>query len=187
MDKAAFNDYLEKRYYDQLKYYSSSSKKNQKRYKNIQWILIILSTVTTILAALPRTDHFDFKYLIVVTAALVTILTSGLKTFQYQELWVNYRSFAEQLKPEIYYYNFSVGDYGKEGTDKESLFVSRVEQILSKEHTEWPAVKKTSDQNNPQQQQEQVNNNPEPPADENQSEQPDDSEQSVTSPAPATP
>lgn len=185
MDKVAFNDYLEKRYYDQLKYYSSSSKKNQKRYKNIQWILIILSTVTTILAALPKTDHFDFKYLIVITAALVTILTSGLKTFQYQELWVNYRSFAEQLKPEIYYYNFSVGDYGKEGTDKESLFVSRVEQILSKEHTEWPAVKKLSDLDTPQQQ-EQVNKNTEPPADVNQSDQPDDSEQTIT-PAPTTP
>ena len=149
MDKTDFANYLEKRYYDQLNYYSSSAKKNQRRYKNIQWILIILSTITTILAALPRTDHFDFKYLIVVTAALVTILTSGLKTFQYQELWVNYRSTAEQLKPEIYYYNFNVGDYGKAGADKESLFVSRVEQILSKEHTEWPAVKKLSENPNP--------------------------------------
>ena len=182
MDKAAFNDYLEKRYYDQLKYYSSASKKNQKRYKNIQWILIILSTVTTILAALPSTDHFDFKYLIVVTAALVTILTSGLKTFQYQELWVNYRSTMEQLKPEIYYYNFGVGDYGKPGADKECIFVSRVEQILSKEHTEWPAVKKLKDQETQQQQQQEDPGkvNAEPPADVNQSQEPDVSDQPAT-------
>ena len=159
MDKATFNEYLEKRYYEQLKYYDSSSKKNQKRYKNIQWILIILSTVTTILAALPKTEHFDFKYLIVISAALVTILTSGLKTFQYQELWVNYRSTMEQLKPEIYYYNFGVGDYGKPDADKECIFVSRVEQILSKEHTEWPAVKKQKEQDSQQQQQSQVTAN----------------------------
>ena len=152
MDKATFNEYLEKRYYEQLSYYDFSSKKNQKRYKNIQWILIILSTLTTILAALPKTDIFDFKYLIVISAALVTILTSGLKTFQYQELWVNYRSTMEQLKPEIYYYNFAVGDYGKPGADKECIFVSRVEQILSKEHTEWPAIKKLRDQDSQQQQ-----------------------------------
>lgn len=151
MDKATFNEYLEKRYYEQLSYYDSSSKKNQKRYKNIQWILIILSTVTTILAALPKTELFDFKYLIVISAALVTILTSGLKTFQYQELWISYRSAMEQLKPEIYYYNFGVGDYGKPGTDKECLFVTRVEQILSKEHTEWPAVKNLKDQQTPEQ------------------------------------
>ena len=151
MDKATFNEYLEKRYYEQLSYYDSSSKKNQKRYKNIQWILIILSTVTTILAALPKTELFDFKYLIVISAALVTILTSGLKTFQYQELWITYRSTMEQLKPEIYYYNFGVGDYGKPGADKECLFVTRVEQILSKEHTEWPAVKNLKDQHNQEQ------------------------------------
>ncbi|RNI40151.1 DUF4231 domain-containing protein [Hanamia caeni] len=184
MDKAAFNDYLEKRYYDQLKYYSSASKKNQKRYKNIQWILIILSTVTTILAALPGTDHFDFKYLIVVTAALVTILTSGLKTFQYQELWVSYRSTMEQLKPEIYYYNFGVGDYGKPGADKECIFVSRVEQILSKEHTEWPAVKKLKEQQSQQQQEDPGKANAEPPAGVNQSQEPDVSEQPA---APANP
>lgn len=146
MDKATFNEYLEKRYYEQLSYYDSSSKKNQRRYKNIQWVLIILSTLTTILAALPKTEGFDFKYLIVISAALVTILTSGLKTFQYQELWITYRSTMEQLKPEIYYYNFGVGDYGKPAADKECLFVTRIEQILSKEHTEWPAVKNLKDQ-----------------------------------------
>ena len=74
MDKATFNEYLEKRYYEQLSYYDSSSKKNQKRYKNIQWVLIILSTLTTTLAALPKTELFDFKYLIVVSAALVIYL-----------------------------------------------------------------------------------------------------------------
>jgi len=57
----------------------------------------------------------------------------------------------EQLKPEIYYYNFGVGDYGKPGADKECLFVTRVEQILSKEHTEWPAVKNLKDQQNQEQ------------------------------------
>lgn len=175
MDKVAFNEYLEKRYYDQLNFYSASSKKNQKRYKNFQWILIILSTVTTILAALPKTDYVDFKYFIVVSAALVTILTSGLKTFQYQELWVNYRSTIEQLKPEIYYYNFGVGDYGKPGVDKESLFVSRVEQILSKEHTEWPAVKKLRDQDNNQQEKK-----PPTPAYDNQSQQGDDNGKAVS-------
>lgn len=142
MDATAFNEYLEKRYYDQLKYYEFLSAKNQKKYKNFQWTLIILSTLTTILAALPKSDKFDLQYAVVVTAALVTILTSGLKTFQYQELWVNYRATIEQLKPEIYYYNFNVWDYGQDGVDKESTFVSRVEKILNKEHDGWPAIKK---------------------------------------------
>ena len=147
MDTAAFNEYLEKRYNDQLKYYESASGKNKNRYKNFQWILIILSTLTTILAALPQ-NEFQIQYVVVATSAIVAILTAGLKTFQYQELWVNYRSTIEQLKPEIYYYNFNVGDYGQAGVDKESLFVSRVEQILNKEHDMWPVSKKIKGQSN---------------------------------------
>lgn len=153
MDTTEFNEYLKNRYFDQLNYYEKESGKNKKKYKNFQWILIIFSTLTTILAALPVIPNFDLKYIVVATAAIVTILTAGLKTFQYQELWVNYRSTIEQLKPEIYYYKFNVGDYGQEGVDKESTFVSRVEQILNKEHDVWPVSKKLRDQPDLDQQQ----------------------------------
>ncbi len=141
MDANTFAEYLEKRYQNQMDYYSKASSKNQKKYKNFQWMLIILSTLTTIMAALPR-DLFDLQYAVVLSAALVTIITSALKTFQYQELWVSYRATNEQLKPEIYYYHFNVGDYGKEGADKESIFIKHVEAILSKEHDGWPIIKK---------------------------------------------
>ena len=141
MDAVAFKEYLDKRYYDQLSYYEKTSGKNQRKYKFFQWSLIILSTLTTILAAVPRSEKFDLQYVVVISAAIVTILTSALKTFQYQELWVSYRTTIEQLKPEIYYYHFSVGDYGQAGVDKESLFVTRVEGILSKEHDAWPVFK----------------------------------------------
>ncbi len=153
MGTIAFNEYLEKRYYDQLKFYHDASGKNQKRYKTFQWVLIILSTLTTILAALPKNENFDIQFVVVLSAASVAISTAGLKTFQYQELWVNYRSTIEQLKPEIYYNNFNVGDYGLPGIDKESTFVFRVEQILNKEHDGSPAAKKLQEQSNLKEQQ----------------------------------
>ncbi len=141
MDTNVFTEYLEKRYQGQMNYYSKASASNQKKYKYFQWLLIILSTATTIMAALPH-DKFNLQYAVVASAALVTILTSALKTFQYQELWVNYRATNELLKPEIYYYHFNVGDYGKAGVDKESIFIKHVEAILSKEHDGWPIMKK---------------------------------------------
>ncbi len=149
MDPVGFNDYLDKRYFDQINYYENVADRNQRRYKNFQWILIILSTLTTIMAALPKNEIFDAQWLIVVSAATVTVLTAGLKTFQYQELWANYRSTIEQLKPEIYYYNFNIGDYGKAGVDKEKTFVSRVEKILNKEHAGWPVIKELQEQEVP--------------------------------------
>ena len=144
MDSKTFQEYLEKRYYDQLNYYEKSSGRNQKRYKNFQWILIILSALTPVLAAMDL-NSFPFNYLVIIISALVAILTTGLKTFQYQELWANYRTTCEQLKPEIHYYNFNVGPYGALGVDKEALFISRVETILDKEHQSWPPSKKNGD------------------------------------------
>jgi hypothetical protein len=151
METAAFIEYLDKRYKGQLEHYSAASRKNKKRYNNFQWILIILSTLTTILAALPPikikgTEINLLQYVVVVTAGLVAILTAGLKTFKYEELWVNHRSTTEQLKPEIYKYQFNVGGYGIPGVDKETLFVSEVEEILAKEHDSWPMYKKLKDQ-----------------------------------------
>lgn len=145
MDSATFAKYLTERYQDQLNYYEGASGKNQRKYKYFQWALIIFSTLTTILVALPKPEKFDTQYVIVGTAAIVTILTSALKTFQYQELWVTYRSTIERLKPEIYYYTFNVGDYGQSGVDKETLFVTRVEGILGKEHDAWPIYKQLMD------------------------------------------
>lgn len=144
MENTQFNEYLEKRYFNQLDYFKKASGENQKQYKNFQWILIILSTATTILASLP-TD-FGLQYYVVATAGIVTILTAGLKTFQYQELWINYRSTAEELKPQIYYYKLNIGKYGKPGTNKEALFVETIENILNKERSSWQSIKNPAEQ-----------------------------------------
>src|SRR5258705_12888386 len=101
MDKMNFEDYIENRYKDQMNYYSKTASKYQKRYKLFQWILIILSALTPVLAALNGMtwSHEDktismgtqfVQMLVVVVSSVVAILTSGLKTFQYQDLWITY-------------------------------------------------------------------------------------------------
>ena len=155
MDNATFETYLKERYNPQMDYYDGASKKYQKRYRIFQWVLIVLSAITPVIAALngfsndPHTKLTPYLSLFVVLiSSVVAILTTGLKTFNYQELWITYRTTHEKLKPEIYYYNFNVGEYGKSGVDKESLFVSRVESLLSAEHSVWPPAKKLNDTEN---------------------------------------
>jgi len=145
MEKDIFNEYVERRYKDQLNYYSKASAKNRNRYKLFQGILIVLSATTPVLAAL---DAKQMQIPVIIISGLVAVLTTGLKTFQYQELWINYRATNELLKPEIHYYHFGVGPYAEEGIDKETLFVSRVESILDKEHVNWPAAKKLEHEGN---------------------------------------
>lgn len=153
MDKANFDKYLEERYLKQMKYYSEASGKNQKKYKQFQWILIILSALTPVLAALNgiRFDSvatapvINLNILVVIVSAIVAILTSGIKTFNYQELWITYRSTYEKLKPEIHYYDFNIGPYGAMDIDKDSLFVTRIEAILDTEHNQWPPANNLKD------------------------------------------
>ncbi len=140
MESENFKEYLEKRYYDQLNYYEKTAGLNQKKYKYFQWVLIVLSALTPILAAI----EWD-KIIVIIVSAIVAILTTGLKTFNYQELWTNYRTTCEQLKPEIHYYNFHVGPYAVSDVDKESLFITRVEAMLDKERQAWPPVKNSGD------------------------------------------
>ena len=132
-----------------MAYYHRMAGKNQKKYKQFQWTLIILSAITPILAAFMERWP-QLQLFVVIISAIVAILTAGLKTFQYQELWVNYRTTMEQLKPEYHYYSFGVGSYAEEGIDREMLFVSRIETILDKEHVDWPQT--NHQQNNGQSQ-----------------------------------
>src|SRR5258705_1679805 len=146
MDTAAFNEYLEKRYNDQMMYYEKASGKNKKRYINFQWTLIILSTLTTVLAALPTSIQtslctFDPHYVVVITAAIVTILTAALNAFRYKDLWADYRYTKELWNPEIFKYIFNIGDYmGKTEDEKQSKFVENVEGILGSQNKNWSAI-----------------------------------------------
>jgi len=86
------------------------------------------------------------KIFVVIVSAVVAILTTGLKTFNYQELWITYRATYEKLKPEIYYHDFAAGPYTATDIDRESLFVTRVEAILGAEHSQWPPAKKLQEE-----------------------------------------
>lgn len=145
MENEAFDKYVKERYEGQMNYYKVANRKNQQKYKQFQWILIVLSAITPVLAAF--INEFPYlQILVVIVSALVAILTTGMKTFQYQELWITYRTTYEQLKPEIHYYKFGVGPYGEEGIDREVLFINRVETILDKEHQAWPPSKKLQEE-----------------------------------------
>ncbi len=155
MNKAEFEDYKKNRYEEQMAYYAKSSRENQDKYRKFQWTLIILSAITPVLVALDGVrisgdaEHpvmLNIKLIVVIISSVVAILTTGLKTFNYFENYVRYRNTREEMKREIHFYNFKIGPYGEHGVNKESLFVSRVESILDKEHTQWPESKKLQEQ-----------------------------------------
>jgi hypothetical protein len=143
MEVAEFEKYLEERYYPQIKWYDMKALSNQSIYKILQWIVIILAAVTPVLVAIGGTWE---RCVAIVISALVAIGTSVLKTFKYQENWINYRTTCETLRKEIHYYNASINDY-ESSNDPMALFVERVEALISRENTLWLTVQKKKTDN----------------------------------------
>jgi len=136
MDKEKFEKYLKERYEDQVRWYSNKSSKNKLYYQWFQWGAIIMSaSVPVLVVTVP--EHY--KWITAVLAILLAIATSALKTFKFQENWINYRTIAETLKKEKYYYEAEISEYAS-AEDKERLFVERVETLISRENTLWVAI-----------------------------------------------
>ena len=136
MEHDDFDSYLNERYYPQVNWYDEKAIWNQKIYKQMQWGIIVLAALTPILVVIGGVWE---RWLAVIVSVLVAIGTAGLKTFNYQENWINYRSTCEALRKEIHYYNSKIDSYEK-ADDSMALFVKRVEALLSRENTMWLTV-----------------------------------------------
>ena len=130
MDKSKFNRYLKERYDDQVNWYRTKAAHNQKWAKRTQIIIIVFSIATVVFAAAGQ------QVLTVFFSASGAAVLALSKYYKFDELWNNYRTVRETLKKEKYAYDYSVGPY-ETAADKEKLFIERVEQVISKENTEW--------------------------------------------------
>jgi len=133
MDKAVFEKFYNNRYGGQIRWYGDKAAKNKKIYHLFQWGVIVLSSALPVLIASIPASH---SYITIVMAILLAIGTAGLKTFKFQETWISYRTIAETLKKEEYFYHSGSGPY-KGVADNEELFMERVESLISKENTIW--------------------------------------------------
>ena len=143
MDAAEFQTYLDERYYPQIEWYDKKAIWNQKVYKYLQWGIIILAAITPVFVAISATWG---KAIPIVLSCLVAIGTASLKTFKYQENWINYRTTCETLRKEIHYYNAKIDDY-EYSDESMGLFVKRVEALISRENTMWLTVQKKKTDN----------------------------------------
>ncbi len=148
MDRAEFEKYLKGRYQDQVDWYDRKAQAMKRTYGRVQKAVIVLAALTTVTAAVGAVSGQVgnvSKWTAVATSALVTIFTALLNTFKYKETWLNYRGTFDALKREKSYYLAQVGEY-RDATDREGLFVQRVETIFAQEGAEWQSILRLKDQ-----------------------------------------
>jgi hypothetical protein len=133
MDPAKFEVYVKDRYQDQVDWYSDKASLNKRYYTFFQWGVIVASASVPVLI---KTLSGQLEWLTIIIALLLAIGTTVLKTFKYQEIWINYRTIAETLKKEWHFYDTGLDVYAHTA-DKEGMFVTRVEALISRENYAW--------------------------------------------------
>src|SRR5215210_274360 len=120
---------------DQLDWYDRKSGSNQKRYKSIKAMQLVLA------GSIPVVSLVGASWTIWITAILgasVALLEGLQQLGKYDQLWIDYRSTAEQLKHEKYLFLAGSGPY-RDLETKEALrlLAERVEERVSTEHAKW--------------------------------------------------
>ena len=143
-----FEEYLEKRYQKQIEWYNKKSSQNKRYYQWFQWIIIVISaSLPGLILVIPS----KWEFITVLFSAVLAIATAAVKTFRFQENWINYRAIAEALEKENHYYNAGAIEYAT-AKNKNQLFVERVEALISRENSLWMVVHtKKSDKEETQQ------------------------------------
>lgn len=74
MDKTEFKNYLDERYFKELKWYDQKSISNQRTYKILQWITIVFTSLTPILIALNSMYESDYLLFGSITSAMIVAI-----------------------------------------------------------------------------------------------------------------
>ena len=136
MNPENFERYLTDRYQDQVSWYQKKAAINKRYYQIFQWGVILLSAAVPVLVALKSEDQTRVWWATIIISTLLAIGTTGIKTFKFQENWTNYRSTSERLIQEKIFFDAGIGEYSA-AESRETLFVRRVEALISDEGATW--------------------------------------------------
>lgn len=128
--------YLKERVEDQINWFNAKSQANQHWYKSLRIIEIISAAVIPFIAGFG--DKIPCGIITIGFLGVVIAICAALSALnKYQENWLIYRTTCETLRHEKFLFMTKTKPYD----DDESFdqFVTRVENILSKENYQWAA------------------------------------------------
>ncbi len=135
------DDYIQDRLQNQIDWYDRKSMENQKRFRRLRKAEIVAATFIPFVSGIAvsiRGFEFTGPVITGLLGVIVSIVASIIALGQHQENWIKYRTTCESLKKEKYLFQASVEPY--DGKDAFPLLVQRVENLISKENTNWSQI-----------------------------------------------
>jgi hypothetical protein len=123
---------------DQLKWYGDRSSRNQRYYKSLKIVVIVVAASIPVLSGnLPFFGPDGTpKWVLGVLGALVAVIEGVQQVYQFHANWLSYRATCEGLKREKFLYLAKAGPYAA-ATDSDVLLAERIEALISQENAKW--------------------------------------------------
>ncbi len=125
--------YIKERVDDQLAWYCKKSTSNKNWHFRLQLATLISAASVPVISL--SSSELIVRMLVAIVGSIAAITAGMVSLYQFRDLWVDYRSTAEQLKFEKYL--FLTGSEPYSSSDSFSLFVIRVENTISQENRGW--------------------------------------------------
>lgn len=128
------DEYINNRVDNQIDWYDQKSGANQRWFRWLRLVEIVAAASIPLLAGYADSIS-EIKVVVGVLGLMVAAIAGILGLYQFQENWTGYRTTCEALKQEKYLFLTKTQPYDQ--GDSFALFVQRVENLISKEHSNW--------------------------------------------------
>jgi len=135
------DEYITLRVDDQISWYGRKSQNSQWWFKRLRWAEIIAAAFIPLIAGF-ASHPFPVTLVLGALGASIAIISAAISLNQFQENWTEYRTTCESLKHEKFLYLTKVEPYHE--AEPFSLFVQRVEGLISKENSAWSQYTQSS-------------------------------------------
>ena len=127
-------EYILERVDDQIKWYNAKSQAAQARFKFVRGFEIVAAASIPVIAGFSPA-MVPVALIVGVIGALIAITAAITSLNRYQENWIAYRGACESLRQEKFLFLTRAEPY--RGEQAFSLFVQRIESLLSRENGAW--------------------------------------------------
>lgn len=133
------DEYIADRVEGQIAWYDRKSRLNKQGFLVLQVITLLASASIPVFALF--SGDIWARLAVAILGSTTAVTAAIVSLYQFREHWIEYRTTAESLKHEKYMFQTNTGPYT--GDDAFSVFVDRVEALVSQEHTTWQQRLKT--------------------------------------------
>ena len=128
------DEYMTARVDNQIDWYDRKSKESQYWFKFLRGFEIIAAAAIPLIAGFAK-DPFPVALVVGLLGASIAVISSIVSLNQFEENWTEYRTACESLKHEKFLFLTRAEPYHED--QPFSLFVQRVESMISKENSAW--------------------------------------------------